>query len=96
MNNLYENAFFITHNEDGSRPTYFCLYSLVGHLSFRSTEHGTWYINALVDVFGSCHDNEDVMSMLLKVNDQVTQAYTDNGYRQCPAPVFTLTKKIYF
>ena len=35
-------------------------------------------------------------SMMIKVNDEVSEAYTRAGYKQCPAPVVTLTKRIYF
>ena len=68
----------------------------LGYVSFRSTDHGSWYVNALVNVFSTYYGNEDVMSMMTKVNQKVTDAYTSRGYKQCPAPVFTLTKKVYF
>ena len=44
-------------------------------------EHGTslhWY------------RDEDVMSMMTRVNYRVSKAYTESGYKQCPTPIFTL------
>jgi hypothetical protein len=62
----------------------------------RSIDHGTWYVNALVDIFGKYYPSEDVMQMMVRVNGQVAEAYSSKGYKQCPVPVFTLAKKLYF
>ncbi|XP_031561863.1 caspase-8-like [Actinia tenebrosa] len=66
-----------------------------GYVSWRSTEHGSWYISKLCEVFGKYCDAYDVTSMMVKVNDEVSEAYTKKGYKQCPAPVVTLRKRIY-
>ena len=34
--------------------------------------------------------------MMVRVNDEVSEAFTKMGYKQCPAPVVTLRKRIYF
>jgi hypothetical protein len=65
-------------------------------VSFRSINLGTWYVNALVQIFRDYYTTEDVMQMMVRVNGQVTAAYSSKGYKQCPAPVFTLAKSIYF
>ena len=67
-----------------------------GYVSFRSVNDGTWYMNALVEIFSKYHTNEDVTSMMVRVNDMVSKAYTEQGFKQCPVPIVTLTKKIYF
>jgi hypothetical protein len=67
-----------------------------GYVSFRSIDHGTWYVNALVSIFSTYHEYEDVVQMLVRVNGHVTNAYTQQGYKQCPVPVFTLAKSLYF
>ena len=64
-------------------------------MSIRSIQDGTWNVNALVEIFTRYHTNEDVMSMMVKVNDKVCQGYTEAGYKQCPTPIVTLTKKIF-
>ena len=33
---------------------------------------------------------------MVRVNGKVSDAYTKQGYKQCPAPVVTLTKHVYF
>ena len=68
---------------------------VIGHVSLRNILSGTWYVNALVETFRSYHRDEDVMSMMTRVNDMVSKAYSKSGYKQCPAPIFTLTKKIF-
>ena len=62
----------------------------------RSIDHGTWYVNAMVQIFGEYYVHEDVMQMMVRVNGVVTEAYSSQGYKQCPVPVFTLTKSVYF
>jgi hypothetical protein len=54
---------------------------------------GTFYINALVKIFQKYHKDEDVMSMMTRVNKELV----GNTLRpQCPTSVITLAKKIYF
>jgi hypothetical protein len=65
-------------------------------VSIRSIDHGTWYVNALVQIFRDYYTTEDVMQMMVRVNGKVAEAYSAQGYKQCPVPVFTLAKSIYF
>ena len=69
--------------------------SFIGYVSWRSQIHGSWYISKICDVFQRYCQTEDLMSMMVKVNQEVSEAFTKQRYRQCPAPVVTLTKKIY-
>lgn len=67
-----------------------------GYVSWRSQIHGSWYISKLCEVFRKYCDQFDVMTMMVKVNDEVSEAFTRQGYKQCPAPVVTLRRRIYF
>ena len=69
----------------------------LGDVSYRNTKDGSWYIDALCEIFRKHHEQEDVMSMMTRVNNEVQRRkHGESGVRQCPAPVFTLTRKIYF
>ena len=67
-----------------------------GRVSFRSTKHGSWYISSLCQVLQNNAHQLDLVSMLTIVNDEVCQAYTSQGYKQCPAPVNLLCKQVWF
>jgi hypothetical protein len=59
--------------------------------------YGSWYIDALCEIFREHHEHEDVMSMMTRVNHKVQNLeHGESGVIQCPAPVVTLTRKIYF
>ena len=79
--NPHENDFLIGYS------------SLPGHKSFRYQSYrkrGTWYMQALVEVFQKYHDKEHLLSLMTRINKILE--HTD----QSPAPVLTLTGKIYF
>ena len=67
-----------------------------GQLSIRSEEDGSLYMQSLVEVFRKQHKFDDVLTMMGKVNDMVWEKGKKTGNKQCPAPITTLTKKIYF
>ena len=67
-----------------------------GKASYRSQEHGSWYISILCQVFEDHAHYSDLLSMLTIVNNRVSKAYTSKGYKQCPAPVFFLRKQVWF
>ena len=66
-----------------------------GEVSWRHTEHGSFYIDTMVDVFKDNASWMDVLSMLVMVNERVLGKVSKFGEKQIPAPVFTLTKKLY-
>ena len=66
-----------------------------GRVSFRSTEHGSWYISSLCQVLKDHAHQLDLLSMLTIVNKEVCKAYTAQGYKQCPAPVSLLRKQVW-
>ena len=67
-----------------------------GKVSFRSPEHGSWYISSLCQVLQENAHKLDLLSMLTIVNEKVCKAYTSQGYKQCPAPVSLLRKQVWF
>jgi len=67
-----------------------------GYASWRSREHGSWYISKLCEVLMDNSTQQDLLSMSTMVTNKVSEAYTDKGYKQCPAPVSHLRKKVWF
>ena len=68
-----------------------------GTVSWRSIQFGSWYISKLCEVLDQhAKEGMDLLSMLTIVNDKVSQAYTKQGFKQCPAPVNMLRKQVIF
>lgn len=70
-----------------------------GYVSFRSRNHGSWYIRKLCELVEKYSERHDLLSILVKVNEEVARgnAHVDGGiFKQTPAPVVTLRKKLYF
>jgi len=67
-----------------------------GKVSFRSPKHGSWYISSLCQVLQDNAHQLDLFNMLTIVTKEVCQAYTSQGYKQCPAPVSLLRKQVWF
>ena len=68
-----------------------------GYVSWRNSERGSWFIQALVDTLASYSANEDLVSMLVRVNRTVATNFEAKGRRkQMPSPVVQLLKKVYF
>nr|AYK02334.1 caspase-8 [Haliotis diversicolor] len=68
-----------------------------GYVSYRSKRHGSWYIIRLAEVLEKYGDRLDLLSCLMMVNDEVAKgnAMTKDGvFKQVPAPMFTLRKKV--
>lgn len=87
----------IRHNAEPNESHFLLGYATPpGYVSWRSQIHGSWYISKLCEVFRKFCERFDVMTMMVKVNDEVSEAFTKRGYKQCPAPVVTLRRRIYF
>ena len=70
--------------------------TLPGEVAWRNVETGSWFIDAVVQVFKSYASSEDVVSMLIRVNNAVASRVSSaSGAKQIPAPIITLTKKLY-
>ena len=67
-----------------------------GNVSWRSPRYGTWYVSSLCQVFVDNAPQKDLLSMLTMVNSKVADAYTNEGFKQCPAPVNQLRKQVWF
>jgi hypothetical protein len=69
-----------------------------GFVSWRNSERGSWFIQALSEVFLANAHKEDVLSMMTMVNNKVARAFESSSGRnkQIPAPVTMLRKKLFF
>ncbi|XP_064598154.1 uncharacterized protein LOC135464628 [Liolophura sinensis] len=74
-----------------------------GFVSYRSKVKGSWYITTLCDnllKYAERYDPRyDLLSIMTKVNEEVSvanAAMEDGRYKQIPAPMTTLRKKVYF
>ncbi|XP_060085873.1 uncharacterized protein LOC132565251 [Ylistrum balloti] len=70
-----------------------------GYVSYRSRSQGSWFINKLVDMLDKYAYRYDLLSVLVKVNEEVGNAIAniDGGrYKQIPAPLVTLRKRLCF
>ena len=70
--------------------------TLPGNVSWRSPRYGSRYISKLCEVFVDYAPEQDLLSMLTIVNHKVSEAYTTQGFKQCPAPVTLLRKQVWF
>ncbi|XP_042581513.1 caspase-8 [Cyprinus carpio] len=62
--------------------------------SYRHTKEGSIYIQELCNQLEKfCHRKEDILSILTKVNREVSLKML-RGYKQMPEPRYTLTKKL--
>lgn len=64
-----------------------------GHESFRNRQDGTFFIQSLVKVLKENVNNEDMLSMVTMVTDELA---TQLGAKQVPQTYSTLRKKLYF
>ena len=73
-------------------------YSTVpGFVSWRNSEKGSWFVQALCEIFMTYAGQEDLVSMLIRVNGKVAREFQSyKQKKQVPSPVVRLTKKVYF
>ncbi|XP_030834961.1 caspase-7-like [Strongylocentrotus purpuratus] len=70
-----------------------------GFVSWRNSERGSWFIQALTETIIQHARDEDLLSMITMVNGKVARAFESSSagrHKQMPAPVTMLTKKLYF
>ncbi|NWV83395.1 CASPA protein, partial [Dasyornis broadbenti] len=69
-----------------------------GYVSFRHTEEGTWYIQALCNKLQLLVPRgEDILSILTEVNKDVARRVSPSGTKkQMPQPAYTLRRKFIF
>ena len=68
-----------------------------GYVSWRNSERGSWFVQALTEVLVHDATKDDVTHMMVSVNRKVATEFEAKGRRkQMPAPVVQLLKKLYF
>ena len=69
-------------------------------VSWRSSQKGSYFIQALSEVFNEMCDKEHLLDMLTEVNRRVAMDFESSAKtgrkKQMPQPVSTLLKKLYF
>ncbi|KAG7326800.1 hypothetical protein KOW79_010201 [Hemibagrus wyckioides] len=71
--------------------------TIKGYYSFRNTDTGSWFIQSLCKQLKThCPKGEDVQSILLYVNNEVSEKKASNIYKQMPIHKVTLRKKLVF
>lgn len=68
-----------------------------GFIAYRKPEIGSWYMNAIVQVFSKHSHNTDLCAMLNMVNSQICNEVTNTGKKQMSEYTSNLTKPyLYF
>ncbi|KAA0707107.1 Caspase-9 [Triplophysa tibetana] len=67
-----------------------------GYVSWRDTEAGSWYVENLDRVLEQNADTDDLVTILMMVNDAVSQISAKGLYKQMPGSFNFLRKHLYF
>ncbi|XP_056124136.1 caspase-9 [Rhinichthys klamathensis goyatoka] len=67
-----------------------------GYVSWRDTEAGSWYVDNLDQVLEENVASDDLVTMLMMVNDAVSQISAKGLYKQMPGSFNFLRKLLYF
>ena len=68
----------------------------LGKAAYRSRKHGSWYISELCKVFTQYGYHNSLSTMMRRVNRQVSNAFTKDGYKQCAEFVDRLRREVHF
>ena len=91
------SSLFAQEIETPSQANILIAYSTVpGEEAWRNLETGSWFIDALCDIFKTSSEKQDVSSMVDMVRNAVSKRTSASGARQIPIMVSTLTKKLFF
>ncbi|CAJ0961355.1 unnamed protein product, partial [Mesorhabditis belari] len=66
------------------------------HVSWRNTTRGSWFVQALCEIFSRDAKTDDISTMLTAVCDKVSSNETGDRYKQCTDTNNRLRKKFYF
>jgi hypothetical protein len=72
------------------------------YVSWRNSSRGSWFIQTLCEVFSRRAKQEDILTMLAKVNGEVAKREANPGeperrrYKQVPEQTTRLRRKFYF
>lgn len=76
--------------------------TLPGFYSWRNTQHGSWFMEAIINVLGKYHCKYDLLTMLTIVNHQVAYYKTSNAAteefnekKQVPCITSMLTRRVF-
>ncbi|XP_047663402.1 caspase-9 isoform X2 [Tachysurus fulvidraco] len=67
-----------------------------GYVSWRDTNKGSWYVETLDRVLENNADTDDLVTMLMMVNNEVSQISAKGLYKQMPGSFNFLRKLFYF
>ena len=70
--------------------------SPTGYAAYRSRRYGSWYISELCQVLVNNVYKHTLNSMMKKVHNRVSEAYTKDGYKQCPEYIDRLRFEVHF
>lgn len=101
LHDLYDGEDETDSGPNASVPAeadFLLAYSTVpGFVSWRNSEKGSWFVQALCEIFMTYAGQEDVVRMLIRVNGKVAREFQSyEQKKQVPSPVVRLTKLVYF
>ncbi|ESO89043.1 hypothetical protein LOTGIDRAFT_209997 [Lottia gigantea] len=71
-----------------------------GYVAYRNTEKGSWFVQAISEVFRKYGQREDLITLMTEVNRLVAYEFElkagEKYVKQMPCLTSTLTKKVYF
>uniref|UniRef100_A0A5S6QA57 Caspase family p20 domain-containing protein n=1 Tax=Trichuris muris TaxID=70415 RepID=A0A5S6QA57_TRIMR len=70
--------------------------TIPGYVSWRNSARGSWFVQAICEVFSKYACKEEVLHLLTRVNDVVATKMSACGHVQVPEPCSRLRKKFYF
>nr|XP_014353607.1 PREDICTED: caspase-9 [Latimeria chalumnae] len=98
-----KGSLLVQHESDGSRASDFqssnlflVLCSSAGYVSWRDRKVGSWYVEVLDKVFEKYGHDEDLLSLLVLVTDQVSQNSARGVFKQIPGCFNFLRKRLFF
>jgi hypothetical protein len=85
-----------THTIPQEADFFFGYATPLGNAAYRSRRHGSWYISELCKVLTRHAYTSNLSNMMRKVNDNICQAFTKEGYKQTAEFVDRLRKGVHF
>ncbi|KAK3735760.1 hypothetical protein QZH41_008916 [Actinostola sp. cb2023] len=86
---------FVSPQSLTSEADFLLAFSTVpGFVSWRHSDKGSWFVQALVDVFKQYSSKEDIANMLIRINRKVALEFeSTDKKKQMPAPVIMLKQE---
>lgn len=67
-----------------------------GRAAYRSRRHGSWFVTEICRLFVQHAYSHTLMDIMIKVNESISKAYTQEDNKQCTEMVVRLRKQIHF